>query len=98
MLERRPDDRADRAAWVEGAAGALKHVLDGAAAIHGALLCPRRQQLATETDRAGLRCVQADDHARERRLAGARLADDRKALLLLELERDAVEDPPRAVE
>ncbi len=48
------------------------------------------QVLVAEPDRAGIRLRQPHDHAAERRLAGAGLADHRQRFALMQRQRDAV--------
>jgi hypothetical protein len=74
------DDLADRLARVERAVRTLEDVLDPLACPSVARARIVRQRAPVEVDRAGEVTVETGDAARERRLTGARLADERDAL------------------
>ena len=82
-------------ARMQRAVGVLEHHLHVAAerlAAHGA-----RTRLAVDRDRAGPRASSAGDAPQDRRLAGARFADQAEALARGDGEADVVEDPRACV-
>ena len=88
----RPRQRlADRALRIQCRVGVLEHHLQPAPHVALALGRAAFQFVAVEADRAIRGFDEADDQARERRLAAAALADNRQRLVGRELKADAVE-------
>ncbi|MBA7471204.1 hypothetical protein ES707_06505 [subsurface metagenome] len=85
------DDGIHPEARIEARIGVLKDHLDAAAQFLPRLRLLRvRHRHAVDHDLAGTRRQQADHHARDRGLARAGLADQRKGLAALDIEGDAV--------
>ena len=95
--QRLADDLPDRLARVERVVRALEDVLEIPPRALVAVACAPRKELAVERDLAGEVAVQARDAAGQRRLAGARLADQRQALARLDRQVDVEQHLPRAV-
>ena len=90
--DRLGDDGVDPEARIEARIGILEDHLDAAAQPLPRLRLPRiRHRDAVDHDLARARRQQADDHARDRGLARAGFADERKGLALPDVEGDAVD-------
>ena len=97
MPERHAKDLADRAPRVEGVVRALEDVLQAPARVALPLPRCRLELTAVQEHVACARRVEPGDHPGERRLAGARLAYERKALGAAHREGDVVQHLLRAV-
>src|SRR3954447_9174346 len=91
------DRLAHRPPRVQRRVRVLEHVLDLAPRLVRARPRGLRQHVVAEAHLAGVVLVQAGDAARERRLAAARLADEREALVAMHLEVDVEQRVARAV-
>src|SRR5207247_556314 len=87
-LELTGDRLADRAPRVQRGVRVLEDVLDLLARLAGPRARRRRERRVAEPDLPGPVLVQPGDAARQRRLAGARLADQRQALVVVDVDLD----------
>ena len=97
QAQRLSDDLPDRLARVEGVVGALEDVLDLPTRVGVARTRAGRQRLTSVGDRTRVLRVEPADAACERRLAGARLADERETLARPDRQVDVEQHLPSAV-
>ena len=91
VAQRLADDRADRHPRIQGAIRVLENHLHPLP--HSPQFFPvqRGEFAALDEDRAGGGREQLDDHAAERRFAGARLTDQAEGFARLDLEADPID-------